>query len=267
MSDQKIRIVNLKHADLHWREDGDANGRPVVFANSLGTDLRLWDAVLPLLPTGLRYIRFDKRGHGLSSCPAAPYSMQSLCDDAEQLLDHLGVQDCLFVGLSIGGMIGQALAAKRPDLIRALVLSNTAAKMGDAATWNDRIAAIEADGIESLADAVLSRWFAPTFLAQPEATAWRNMLCRTPQTGYVGCCHAIADADLSAQTSQLKLPTMGIAGSEDGASPAEIVRATVDSIADSKCHVMQGVGHLPCVEDPTSYAQLLTAFIKETQHA
>ncbi|WP_420395101.1 3-oxoadipate enol-lactonase [Nioella sp.] len=251
---------------LNWREDGDPAGLPLVFANSLGTDLRLWDQILSLLPSGLRIIRFDKRGHGLSDCPSAPYAMDDLVSDAEALLDGLGISDCLFVGLSIGGMIGQGLAARRPDLIRALVLSNTAAKMGDAAMWQTRIDAILAGGIEALADAVMERWFSPAFLARPELTAWRNMLTRTPAEGYIGCCHAIAGADLSESTNTLTLPTLAIAGSEDGASPPDLVRGTAEMIAGSRFEVIDGAGHLPCVEDPAAYAVLLTDFLKEHAH-
>lgn len=258
-----MKLAKLQQVSLHWHADGNPEGKVVVFANSLGTDLRLWDAVLPLLPQGLRYIRFDKRGHGLSSCPDGPYSMDQLRDDTEQLLGELGVQQCLFVGLSIGGMIGQALAAKRPDLVTALVLSNTAAKMGEQSAWEDRIAAIEAGGIACLGDAVMERWFAPAFRASAELPVWQNMLERTPQAGYIGCCQAIAGTDLSEQTAALKLPVMGIAGSDDGASPPALVQATVDSVAHSQFHVIDGTGHLPCVEDPAAYAALLTNFMKE----
>jgi 3-oxoadipate enol-lactonase len=258
-----MRVFEANGVKLHWREDGDPAGYPVVFANSLGTDLRLWDQILPLLPSGLRIIRFDKRGHGLSDCPPAPYAMEDLVSDAEALLDGLGVSTCVFVGLSIGGMIGQGLAARRPDLIRALVLSNTAAKMGDAAMWQARIDAIRAGGIEALADAVMERWFSPAFLARPELSAWRNMLTRTPVEGYVGCCHAIAGADLTESTKALTLPTLGIAGREDGASPPDLVQRTAGMIAGSRFTVIEGAGHLPCVEDPAAYAALLTDFLKE----
>ena len=126
-----MHIADLGDVGLHYRIDGDPDGAPLVFANSLGTDMRLWDLILPHLPKGLRIIRFDKRGHGLSSQPPGPYSMGSLVRDAERLLDHLAVRDCVFVGLSIGGMIAQGLAVKRMDQVRALVLSNTAAKIGN----------------------------------------------------------------------------------------------------------------------------------------
>ncbi len=123
-----MKIAELDKIKLHYRIDGNPDGKPVLFANSLGTDLRLWDAVLPLLPQDNCYIRYDKRGHGLSECTPAPYSMGTLVRDVEQLMDHLNVKDALFVGLSIGGMIAQGLAVKRLDLVRAMVLSNTAAK-------------------------------------------------------------------------------------------------------------------------------------------
>ena len=145
-----MQAARLTHATLHWRADGDPNGPAVVFANSLGTDLRLWDAVIDRLPKHLRLIRYDTRGHGLSSCPAGPYSIEDLAQDALELLDHLGIGTCVFVGLSIGGMIAQTLAARAPERISALVLSNTAAKMGEAQMWRDRIAAIEAGGIAAL---------------------------------------------------------------------------------------------------------------------
>ena len=116
-------MADLGDITLHYREDGTPDGAPLVFANSLGTDLSLWDKVLPLLPQGLRIIRYDMRGHGQSDCPPAPYTMGALVRDAEGLLDHLEVRDCVFVGLSIGGMVAQGLAVKRLDQVRAMVLS------------------------------------------------------------------------------------------------------------------------------------------------
>lgn len=261
-----MHIARVNNQALNWREDGDPAGHPVVFANSLGTDLRLWDAVIPLLPQGLRVIRFDKRGHGLSSCPPGPYSIDDLVTDTVALLDHLGIAGCTFVGLSVGGMICQALAARRPDLVADLVLSNTAARMGDPAIWQERIDTIAAGGIEAMADPILERWFAPSFRQSDAVEAWRNMLIRTPRAGYIATCQAIAAADLSATTAQLSLPVLGIAGELDGASPPELVKATVALIPGAKSHVISGVGHLPCVEEPAQYAALLTEFLQETGH-
>ena len=261
-----MHIADLGDVQLHYRIDGDPEGAPVVFANSLGTDLRLWDMVLPLLPQGLKFIRYDKRGHGLSSLPPAPYAMGALVRDAERLLDHLEVRDCVFVGLSIGGMIGQGLAVKRLDQVRALVLSNTGAKIGTPEMWEQRIAAVETGGIESLADAVMERWFSKAFRATPEMALWRNMLVRQPALGYAGCSAAISGTDFLTPTSGLRLPALGIAGDEDGATPPDLVRETIGLIPGSRFELIRKAGHLPCVEQPRTYADILTGFLAEIGH-
>ncbi|MFN3938508.1 MAG: 3-oxoadipate enol-lactonase [Gemmobacter sp.] len=261
-----MNMLDLGDIRLHWRQDGDPAGAPVVFANSLGTDLRLWEKVIPLLPAGLRLIRWDKRGHGLSDAPPAPYSMGSLVRDAERLLDALEVRDCVFVGLSIGGMIAQGLAVKRFDQVRAMVLSNTAAKIGTAEMWQARIATVRQEGIEALADAVMERWFSRPFRETPELHAWRNMLTRTPADGYAGCSAAIAGADFYATTAGLTLPTLAIAGSEDGSTPPDLVRETAGLVTGARFHLIRGAGHLPCVEKPAEYAETLTGFLKEIGH-
>ncbi|MEX0316513.1 MAG: 3-oxoadipate enol-lactonase [Ruegeria sp.] len=261
-----MQIADLGDVQLHYRIDGDPEGAPVVFANSLGTDLRLWDAMLPLLPGGLKLIRYDKRGHGLSSAPSGPYSMGALVRDAEALLDMLEVRDCVFVGLSIGGMIAQGLAVKRLDLIRAMVLSNTAAKIGTPAMWDDRIAAVRAGGIEALADSIMERWFSKAFRATPDLSAWHNMLTRQPAEGYVGCSAAISGTDFYTPTSGLRLPTLGIAGSEDGSTPPDLVRETIDLIPGSQFRLIRKAGHLPCVEQPEEYAAILTQFLRDAGH-
>jgi 3-oxoadipate enol-lactonase len=261
-----MRIADLGDIKLHYRIDGDPEGRPVVFANSLGTDLRLWDQVLPLLPKGLKYIRYDKRGHGLSELTPAPYSMGALVRDVERLMDHLEVKDALFVGLSIGGMIAQGLAVKRMDLVRAMVLSNTGAKIGQPAMWDERIAAVRAGGIEALADAIMERWFSAPFCKTEAFHAWRNMLVRQPAEGYIGCSAAISGTDFYTPTSGLRLPTLGIAGSDDGSTPPDLVRETVDLIPGSQFHLIRKAGHLPCVEQPEEYAAVLTKFMQDVGH-
>ncbi len=261
-----MNLADVGAVRLHYRVDGPDDGAPVVFANSLGTDLRLWDPILPLLPSGLRILRYDKRGHGLSTCPSGPYSMGSLVTDVETLMDQLGFKDALFVGLSIGGMIGQGLAVKRLDLVRTMVLSNTGAKIGTPDMWQDRINAVHRGGIESLAESIMERWFSATFRNGPEIELWRNMLVRQPAAGYTGCSSAISGTDFYTPTASLRLPLLGIAGSEDGSTPPDLVRETVDLVRGSRFHLIRGAGHLPCVENPTEYAQVLTDFMHETGH-
>ena len=261
-----MQFAQFDDIGLHYRVEGDPDGAPIVFANSLGTDLRIWDRVVERLPAGLRIIRYDKRGHGLSTCVPAPYKMGQLITDAERLLDRLEVRDAVFVGLSIGGMIAQGLAVKRLDQIRAMVLSNTAAKMGTAEMWEDRIAAIRAGGLEAMADGIMERWFSKSFRAGPELDLRRNMLVRQPVEGYLGCCAAIAGTDFYTPTSGLTLPTLAIAGSEDGSSPPDLVRETAELIRGSQFELIRGAGHLPCIEAPDRYAEVLTTFLTEIGH-
>lgn len=261
-----MHMAELGDVRLHYRIDGPDDGAQVVFVNSLGTDLRLWDPILPLLPEGLRILRFDKRGHGLSTCPPAPYSMGQLINDCEALMDLHGFCDVLFVGLSIGGMIAQGLAVKRLDLMRAMVLSNTGAKIGTKEMWSERIQDVNTGGVESLADAVMDRWFSKDFHRTPELELWRNMLVRQQGEGYAGCSAAISGTDFYATTATLRLPTLGIAGSEDGSTPPDLVRETVDLIPGSKFHLIRKAGHLPCVEQPAEFARVLTDFMRATGH-
>lgn len=261
-----MQIADLGDVQLHYRIDGAPDGAPVVFSNSLGTDLRLWEAVLPLLPQGLKFIRYDMRGHGLSSLPEGPYAMGALVRDAERLLDHLEVRDCVFVGLSIGGMIAQGLAVKRLDQIRALVLSNTGAKIGTKQIWEDRIAQIRSGGLESVSEATLERWFGKAFRQSAEIALWHNMLTRQPLEGYLGCAAAIGGTDFYTPTSGLRLPALGIAGTADGSTPPDLVRETVDLIPGSQFRLIRGGGHLPCVDQPAAYAEALTDFLTQIGH-
>ena len=264
-----MHMADLGDVALHWREDGDPAGPPVVFANALGTDLRVWDALVARLPGRYRVIRYDMRGHGLSACPPPPYSMGMLVRDAERLLDHLGVRDAVFVGLSVGGMVAQGLAAKRLDLVRALVLSNTAAKIGTHQQWRDRIEMVRSGGIEALADATMERWFAKDTRAdRPELVEGiRAMLTRQPLGGYLGCMEAIAETDLVESTARLRLPTLGIAGAEDGSTPPDLVRETTESIPGSQFHLIRRAGHLACVEHPAEYAGALQSFLEAVGQA
>lgn len=263
-----MQMTSLNGLDVHYALTGPENGAPVVFANSLGTDFRLWDQVLPLLPKGLQILRYDMRGHGLTTALEGDYFMGDLVQDAAALMDHLGLKNAVFVGLSIGGMIAQGLAAERMDLVRAMVLSNTATKIGTVSMWQDRIAEVRKGGVGALEQSILERWFSRKFHVENTAqlAGWRNMLCRTPIDGYAGCAAAISETDLYENTARLTLPTLGIAGTEDGSTPPDLVRETVDLVKGSKFKLIRGAGHLPCVEKPAEFAAALTDFLHEVGH-
>ncbi|MCT4683931.1 MAG: 3-oxoadipate enol-lactonase [Roseicyclus sp.] len=258
--------LDLGDVALHYADTGPRDAPALVFANSLGTDFRLWDGILPHLPAGLRVIRYDKRGHGLSTCPPAPYSMGALVHDAERLLDTLEVRDCVFVGLSIGGMIAQGLAAKRLDQVRAVVLSNTAPKIGTRAMWEERIAMVETQGLGAMSGAIMERWFSREFRESPAVTPWRRMVEVTPAAGYAGCSAAIAGTDFYTPTAALRLPALVIGGSEDGSTPPDLVRELADLIPGARFELIRGAGHLPCVERPEAFAALLNGFLRDIGH-
>ena len=259
-------MADLGDLGLHYDLTGPEGAPPLVLIHALGTDLRLWDAVLPLLPPGLRVLRFSLRGHGLSDAPPAPYAMGALVRDAERLIEHLGLREAVVVGLSIGGLVAQGLAVKRLDLVRGLVLSNTAARIGNADVWAQRIALIEAQGLDSIADATLERWFARPFRTSAQARLWRNMVTRTPLAGYLGCSAAIAGTDFYTTTAGLRLPLLGIAGSEDGSTPPDLVRETVDLVPGARFALIRGAGHLPVIDQPEAWAAHVGQFLRDIGH-
>lgn len=260
-----MQMAKVNGIRVHYADSGPRDGVPLVFSNSLGTDFRVWDRLLPHLPEGLRIIRYDKRGHGLTECPAAPYAIETLVEDAAALIEHLGLPPCVFVGLSIGGLIGQGLAAARPELLRAMVLCDTAARIGSADLWDNRIEAINRGGIAAIEEQILSRWFTESFRTtrQDELAGWRHMLCRTPEDGYLGCCYAIRDADFRASDPKLSLPVLVVAGEEDGSTPPALVEETAALIPGARFHVIKGAGHLPCVEQPEALGALIGDFLRE----
>ncbi|MFN3844694.1 MAG: 3-oxoadipate enol-lactonase [Paracoccaceae bacterium] len=258
-------LIYFPDLRLNVELSGPPDGPAVVLLHSLGTNLHLWDAVVAQLPHH-RILRADMRGHGASDVPRAPYAMGALIHDAERLIEHAEMRDAVVVGLSIGGLIAQGLATKRLDLVRALVLSNTAARIAIAAHWQARIDAVRAGGLETIADATLERWFGRQWRALPDLPRMRAMLLATPDEGWMGAAAAIAGTDFYTQTAALTLPTLAIAGMNDGATPPDLVKETADLILGSRFALLRGAGHLPMVEKPDDYAQLLSAFLESIGH-
>lgn len=254
--------------DLHVEDSGPRDGPAVVFAHALGSDLNMWNALLPLLPPGLRLIRMDMRGHGQSPCPEGPYPMGDLVKDAGRVLENLGLRDCVFVGISIGGIIAQGLAAERLDLVRGLVLSNTAVKIGTPEIWQKRITSVRENGLSPLIDPTMERWFArSTARDHPDRIeAARSTMQATNLDGYIACMEAIADTDLYSSTAQLRLPTLVIAGTEDGSTPADLVRETAGLIPGAQFELVRRAGHMPPVEQPDAVAALISKFLKDIGH-
>jgi len=256
-------FIRVNGVSLAYRDSRGGEARTtIVFSNSLGTDHRIWDKTVAGLGGTYATVLYDKRGHGLSDVGDAPYRIEDHVADLAGLLDHLGIKGAIICGLSVGGLIAQGLVAKRPDLVRGLVLCDTAPKVGTAEMWNTRIAAVEEGGVASIADTIIQRWFTPAF-QNPENAAfagYRNMLARTSAEGYAGTCAAIRDADLTAAASQISVPTLCLAGDHDMTTTPALVEAMARLIPGAQFEVITDAGHLPCIEKPDDIARHLTHF-------
>ncbi|GAB5431122.1 MAG: 3-oxoadipate enol-lactonase [Epibacterium sp.] len=259
-------LADLGDVQLNYRLIGPEDAPAVVFAHALGTDQTIWDKVLQRLPQNIRVLTFDLRGHGGSSVPPAPYSMGNLIRDVERLMETCAIRDSLFVGLSIGGMIAQGLAVKRLDLVRALVLSNTAAKIATPEIWTRRMDTLRRGGMPAISVDTLQRWFPRSAWKSDVYAATQTLLERTDVEGYLGCCAAIAGTDFYTPTSGLRLPALGIAGTEDGSTPPDLVRETLDLIPGSQFTLLRRTGHVPPIDQPEAFAERLTSFMKDTGH-
>ena len=259
-----MRFVRVNGVVIHHAVRGASNRPTIVFSNSLGTDFRIWNAVADALADDYRLVFYDKRGHGLSEATPAPYALTDHVGDLTALLDHLGIKSATIVGLSVGGMIAQGLAALRPDLVERLVLSDTAHKIGTDELWNARIDAVTNGGIASISDQILERWFTPAYrdAGNADFVGYSAMLERTTVDGYAGTCAALRDADLTESTRALKVPVLCIVGDQDRSTPPDLVRSTADLIEGARFEIVNDAGHLPCIEQPAATAALIRNFLQ-----
>ena len=259
-----MSFVTIGGVSLHYRHTVAASGADtIVFINSLGTDFRIWDAVVDVLDGATSILCYDKRGHGLSDVGSTPYSMDDHIDDLAGLLDHLGVHEAILCGLSAGGLVAQGFCARHPDRVKGLILCGTAAKVGTTQSWNERIAKVENNGIAAIADGIMKVWFTPDFHRRnaAELAGVKNMLIRQPVAGYVGTCAAVRDADYTADTARIAVPTLVVVGDQDGSTPPDLVRATAERIRAARFEVIAGAGHITCVEQPAALLGLLRDFL------
>ncbi|HEY1781695.1 MAG TPA: 3-oxoadipate enol-lactonase [Roseiarcus sp.] len=254
-----MKFVKANGLVVHVSDHGPRDAPPLVFINSLGTDFRIWTAVARILAPDFRIVLYDKRGHGLSESGPDQNDMGDYARDLAALLDRVGAGRATIVGLSIGGVIAQEFYRQRPEHVAALVLCDTAAKIGTDEIWDQRMAEVERGGIEAIADSVLERWFTAAFRSErtAELAGMRAMLTRTPKEGYLAACWALKRADLRPYAGRIEAPTLCLVGDEDGSTPVSLVRETAALIPASRFEVIAGAGHIPNVEKPKIVAGLI----------
>lgn len=260
-----MQFARLNGVTLHHQVIGAAPERPtIVFANSLGTDFRIWRDVIVRLVGDYGLITYDKRGHGLSELGSS-CTMEDHVDDLAALIEYFNASNVIVCGLSVGGQIALGLSAKRPDLVKALILCDTAHKIGTRDMWDARIAAIEQKGIAAISDGILERWFTKKFRApgNAEFTGYRTMLERTPVAGYMATCKALRDSDLTEAARALKVPAICVVGEEDGSTPPELVGEMAKLIPGALYQPIPGAAHLPCIETPVELSEVIRAFTEK----
>lgn len=250
---------------LHWTQEG--RGPLVVLSHALGCDLRMWDGVTALLKSRYTVLRYDHRGHGRSEAPPGPYSLDMLADDAAGLIGEQAAAPVHFVGLSLGGMAAQALAARHSALVKSITIANSASwyDAADRAMWQARIDTVLARGMAAIADGAMQRWFTPEFRADEagggagRVAALRDSLEKSDAAAYAASCEAVAAIDFRASNSRIRCPALVIAGTRDEAAPVAMSQAIAASIRGAQLRTLPAA-HLSAVEQPEAFARLLQGF-------
>jgi 3-oxoadipate enol-lactonase len=247
---------------VRYELSGPAGAPMIVFSNSLGTNLALWEPQRPALEKSFRMLRYDTRGHGQSSVAVGPYTIEQLGNDVVRLLDALKIERAHLCGISMGGLIGQWLGINAPERVDRLMLCSTGAKIGTAEMWNARIEAIGKNGVKPMAAAILERWLTPEFRARDGAAAATalRMLEESSPEGYAANCAAIRDADLRERVGGIRARTMVITGAKDPATPPALGRALAESIPGAKYVELEG-SHIINVEAREEFNRALTEFL------
>lgn len=242
-----------------------STGPWVVLSHSLCCDHTMWEPQIEQLARHYRVLAYDTRGHGASDPWSSPYTLDDLAAEAIAVFDAAGIERAHFVGLSMGGMIGQTLGFSHPDRIASLVLANTSSRFAPevAPVWDARIAAVRRDGMEAVVAPTIERWFTPPFVAAQPALMARisQLIRRTSVAGYTGCARAIARLDLSARLGEIRCPVLAIAGRQDPSTTLAMHEAIVSAIPGAELAVLDPAAHLSNFEQTRAFNDALTGFL------
>jgi 3-oxoadipate enol-lactonase len=258
----KIRVNDI---DVHYTLEGPAEGPSVTMSHSLATDLSMWDPQAAALAKRYRVLRYDTRGHGGTDAPGGAYSLDQLADDARGLLEALGIARTHWVGISMGGMIGQTLALSAPGVLQSLALCDTSSRVPAEARplWDERVAVAETKGMDPHVEPTIARWFTPKFVeSRPDVIKpVREMIRRTNPRGYAGCCQAIRALDLTDRLGAITLPTLIIVGAQDVGTPVAASQAIHERIRGSELVILDPASHLSNLEQPDAFTHALESFL------
>lgn len=251
---------------MNFAVEGSTAAPAVVLHHPLATDLTIWDELTAALAPRYRIVRFDARGQGASEATPAPYALPTLAVDTVALMDHLGIAHAHFLGLSMGGMVGQHLGVDHGTRFLSLTLCSTTSRTPAAARplWEERVTVVREKGMASQVEPALSRWLAPASAARPDLVArMRHYIESSPVEGYVGWCQAIRDLDITDRLKSITLPTCVIVGAADPSTPPAAAQVIHAAIAGSEYVEVPGVSHQLHVEQPATFNAHVLAFLNK----
>jgi 3-oxoadipate enol-lactonase len=256
-------IAQSNGCPIHYEVEGDA-GKPVLmFCNSLGTNLHMWDGQMPEALKHFRVVRYDRRGHGKSGVPTGPYNMEMLGRDALAVLDAAKIEKTNWCGLSMGGMVGMWMGAKAPDRVNKLILSNTSAYFENKQIWNDRIKTVQEKGLQAIVQGTLERWFTPAFREREPQKVKQiaDMFLATKLDGYIGCGQAVRDMDHREMLKSIKAPTMVIAGKQDAGTTPEMGEYIAKNVSGARLTLFDAA-HIANIECGPAYTTAAIDFLR-----
>lgn len=258
--------AKINDVEIHYEIEGNHKDPWITLSHSLACNLHMWDDQMPMLTQKFRVLRFDTRGHGQSSAPPGDYTLDQMADDVKGLFDGLGITRTHWLGLSMGGMIGQAFALNHPGVFQSLILADTTSRRPPNAKqmWGERVAMARAKGMAGVLDSTLTRWF-----TQPYRNARKDVMTRigeqilsTPVDGFAGACAAIAEVDTLDRLKEIRCPVLIIVGEEDHGTPPDMARAIHENLPGSEFRVIPSAAHLSNVEQRDIFNQTLMTFLQ-----
>ena len=251
-------------AAINYATFGDARKPAIIFSNSLGTNYQMWQPQINFFKKDYFIVCYDTRGHGASTAPQGPYSIEQLGTDVVNLLDHLNIQKASFCGISMGGLTGQWLAIHHPERFNHVIVCNTAAKIGQEQAWNDRAQLVREQGLKPIAETAASRWFTEPFIRSNTAIveSLSNDLGAGSPEGYASCCEALAKADVREQLKNITVPTLVVAGQKDPVTTVADAQYIINNVRSSSLFEINA-SHISNIEQPKAFNQAVQSFLQQ----
>jgi 3-oxoadipate enol-lactonase len=263
--------ANINGIETYYEVHGKEGAPWLVFSHSLACSVRMWDGEIAKHKDRFRVLAYDTRGHGQSAAPKGPYTLEQLADDLRGLLTHFKIEKPHFVGLSLGGMIGQTAALKYPGIFGSMTLCDTTSRYPAEAApmWAERIRVAESKGMEPLVQATLERWFTESFRKNSKDKVERvaALIRSTPVAGYAGCCAAIPKINVTSRLKEIRTPTLVICGNDDPATPPAMAREIQENIPGAKLSLIPQAAHLANIEQPEGFNRALAEFLSSPASA